>query len=172
MLSFLERNFYKCPPNVKEQLFNALIRPILEYGCSVWDPFKTCQINKLELLNNRAARFITGNHTREHGNTHKNMIALGWSPLSERRAKNKLIIFYKILHDQIHIPRVDLVQSLNPRKPLNFLIPQSSVDCHLHSFFPSTIRLWNSLPNHIKSSASVSTFKDSINKFTLKTSYI
>ena len=65
MLSFLERNFYKCPLNVTEQLFNALIRPILEYGCSVWDPFKTCQIDKLELLNKRAARFITGNHTRE-----------------------------------------------------------------------------------------------------------
>ena len=38
MLSFLERNFSKCPPKVKENLYNALVRPLLEYGCCVWDP--------------------------------------------------------------------------------------------------------------------------------------
>ena len=69
MLSFLERNFNKCPQNVKENLFNALVRPLLEYGCCAWDPYRNKQINKLEMINKRAARFITGNHKREHGNT-------------------------------------------------------------------------------------------------------
>ena len=59
MLSFLERNFYKCPYNVKINLFNALVRPILEYGCCAWDPYRNNQINKLELVYKRAARFIT-----------------------------------------------------------------------------------------------------------------
>ena len=31
MLSFLERNFQKCPRNVKEQLYFALVRPLVEY---------------------------------------------------------------------------------------------------------------------------------------------
>ena len=29
---------------------------------------------------------------------------------------------------------------------LNFPVPHSNVDSHLHSFFPNTIRLWNALP--------------------------
>ena len=171
MLSFLERNFYKCPKTVKEQLFNALVRPVLEYGCCVWDPFKVYQIQKLELLNKRAARFITGNRIREHGNTLKNMKTLGWSPLSEKRAQNKLILFYKILNNQIHVPTDDLTYSQNPRRPLNFFVPQSSVDAHLYSFFPSTIRLWNSLPYSVKSSDTLSAFKGSFNEITIRASY-
>ena len=153
-------------------LFNALVRPVLEYGCCVWDPFKLYQIQKLELLNKRTARFITGNHTREHGNTLKNMKTLGWSPLSEKRAQNKLILFYKILNNQIHVPTDDLTNSQNPRRPLNFFVPQSSVDSHLYSFFPSTIRLWNSLPYRVKSSDTLSAaFKGSFNKITIQASY-
>ena len=170
MLSFLERNFYKCPKHVKENLFNALVRPLLEYGCCAWDPYRIKQINKLEMINKRAARFITGNFVREHGNTNKNMETLGWSPLSERRAKIKLIMFYKIQSNQVHIATDNLIE--NPRKPLNFLIPYSSVDAHLYSFYPSTIRLWNSLPASLKSSSSVSAFKSSLDKHsTIRASY-
>ena len=171
MLSFLERNFYKCPENVKINLFNALVRPILEYGCCAWDPYRNKQISRLELINKRAARFVTGNHRREHGNTNKNMKSLGWSPLSERRAQIKLITFYKIQKNEVHIPSDDLVQNL--RKPLNFSVPQSKVDAHLYSYYPSTIRLWNSLPNSVKSSNSTTAFKHSLNNLTspLRSSY-
>ena len=165
MLSFLERNFRKCPKNVKENLFNALVRPILEYGCCAWDPYRNCQIDKLELINKRAARFITGNHLREHGNTKKNMMSLGWTPLSERRAKIKLIMFHKIQTKQIHIPTDDLLP--NRRKPLNFCIPQSTVDSHLYSFYPSTIRLWNPLPSSLKTIDSTTAFKNTLYSSTL-----
>ena len=100
-----------------------------------WDPYRIKQINKLEMINKRAARFITGNFVREHGNTNKNMETLGWSPLSERRAKIKLIMFYKIQSNQVHIATDNLIE--NPRKPQNFLIPYSSVDAHLYSFYPA-----------------------------------
>ena len=123
---------------------------------------------KFELLNKRAARFITGNNTRVHGNTCKNMKALGWAPLSERRAKNKLILFYKTLNNQIHVPTEDLIHSKNPRRPFNFFVPQSSVDCHLYSFFPDTIRLWNSLPDDVKASDSITAFKSSVEKITIR----
>ena len=91
MMSFLERNFFRCPPHVKEHCYNALVRPILEYGCSAWDPYRKFQIDHLEKINKRAARFITGNYNREPGNTQKNMLTLGWSPLLERRKNQKLI---------------------------------------------------------------------------------
>ena len=97
ILSFLERNFNKCPKNVKENCINALVRPILDYGCTAWDPFRILQIDKLELLNKRAARFVTGNNIREHGNTEKNMKLLGWPPLADRRSKIKLSMLYKII---------------------------------------------------------------------------
>ena len=32
-LGFIRRNLNKCPENVKEQAYLALVRPQLEYGC-------------------------------------------------------------------------------------------------------------------------------------------
>ena len=65
MLSFLEGNFSRCPPRVKEQCYFILVRPLLEYGCTAWDPYRSGQIDQLERVNKRAARFVTGNRLRE-----------------------------------------------------------------------------------------------------------
>ena len=37
-LGFLTRNFYSCPQEVKEAAYKGLVRPVLDYGSSVWDP--------------------------------------------------------------------------------------------------------------------------------------
>ena len=37
-LGFLRRNLYSCPQEVKEAAYKGLVRPILDYGSSVWDP--------------------------------------------------------------------------------------------------------------------------------------
>ena len=37
-LGFLRRNLYSCPEEVKEAAYNGLVRPVLEYGSSAWDP--------------------------------------------------------------------------------------------------------------------------------------
>ena len=129
------------------------------------------QIEKLEKINKRAARFVTGNHTFEHGNTSKNMISLGWHPLQERRAKMKTTMMFKIINDLISVNKEDLIPSSSPRRPLNFFTPQSHKNSHLHSFFPSTIRLWNSIPDSIKSSDSLDGFKSEINNYIIKCSY-
>ena len=172
MLSFLERNFYKCSSSVKEQCFNALVRPILDYGATAWDPYRDYQVKKLENVNKRAARFVTGNHNRVHGETEKNMRTLGWPPLSERRARQKLIMLNKITSNQIDIPRDDLRICYSPRFPLSYHLPSSSLDCHLNSFFPSTIRLWNSIPYVTQTSAiSAAGFKRAMNDITIRSTY-
>ena len=38
-LGFLRRNLARCPEKVKEQAYNAKVRPQLEYASSAWDPF-------------------------------------------------------------------------------------------------------------------------------------
>ena len=34
----LRRNLYSCPQEVKETAYKGLVRPVLDYGSSVWDP--------------------------------------------------------------------------------------------------------------------------------------
>ena len=37
-LGFLRRNLHSCPQEVKEAAYKGLVRPVLEYGSSVWEP--------------------------------------------------------------------------------------------------------------------------------------
>ena len=37
-LGFLRRNLYSSPQKVKEAAYKELVRPVLDYGSSVWDP--------------------------------------------------------------------------------------------------------------------------------------
>ena len=69
-------------------------------------------IKKLELINKRAARFITGNHLKEHGNTDKNMRTPRWPTLKDRRGKLKSIMLYKINSGLIHISRDGLASKM------------------------------------------------------------
>ena len=171
MLSFLERNFYRCPQKVKEQCYFTLVRPLVEYACTAWDPYDNDKIKKLELINNRAARFVTGNNLREHGNTLKNMETLGWPPLQQRRFKAKLSMLYRIRKDLISIPHDHLVPNFRSVKPDCYVPPDSSVNAHLHSFFPSAGRLWNSIPGELKSSPSLDIFKGRLAKITISDPY-
>ena len=114
-------------------------------------------------------RFVTGNHNLIHGNTEKNLKSLGWASLEERRARSKLTTLYKARTGAISIPIEDLIiPNTRTRQSSNYFIPYSSVNSHLHSFFPSTIRLWNSIPPDIQSAASIESFKGSIGKIITK----
>ena len=159
MLSFLERNFSRCPQKIKEQCYFALVRPLVEYGCTAWDPHDNDKILLLEQINKRAARFVTGNNLREHGQTLKNMVTLGWPPLSDRRGRAKLSMLYRIRNDLIFVPHDHLIGNSRNSKPDFYVPPSSSVDAHLYNFSSSAGRLWNTIPSELKSSPSLDIFK-------------
>ena len=46
---------------MKEAAYKGIVRPVLEYGSSVWDP----NTDELEKVQNRAARFVTRNYVYE-----------------------------------------------------------------------------------------------------------
>ena len=56
---FFRRNLFSCPQDVREATYKGLVRPILEYGSSVWDPHYEGLIDDLEKVQKRAARFVT-----------------------------------------------------------------------------------------------------------------
>jgi hypothetical protein len=44
--------------SIKEQAYNTLVRPLVEYASPVWDPHHQTDIRKLESVQRRVARFV------------------------------------------------------------------------------------------------------------------
>ena len=61
-LAFLRRNIQNCPQRTKTQAYNTFVRPSLEYASTVWDPHTQANINKVESIQRRVARFVTNNY--------------------------------------------------------------------------------------------------------------
>ena len=58
---------YACTQKGKEAAYKGLVRPILEYSGSVWEPSGVGLQDELENVQNRATRFVTGNYNYETG---------------------------------------------------------------------------------------------------------
>ena len=79
---------------MKEAAYKGLVRLVLEYGSSVWDPHTPGLQEELEKIQNRAARFVTGNNVFETGSMTGIFGQLKWESLKKRRKDSRLILLY------------------------------------------------------------------------------
>ena len=63
-LNFLRRNLRTCSAKSKERAYKALVRLIVEYSATVWDPYATKNIQQVEMIQRRAARWVFGRYNR------------------------------------------------------------------------------------------------------------
>ena len=164
------RNLSNCPQYIKIKCFQTLIRPTLEYASPVWDPHHQVDINAIEKVQKRAARFVTGNYKFESGNSEKNRKDLGWDSLEERRQQIKLTTFHRSRLKLLDVPTDHL--KINPRQSRRQDGPcytrlTSNVDSHKFSFYPSTTLLWNCLPLSLKNTYDIDIFSKCIKTYDL-----
>ena len=102
---------------------------------------------------------VSDNQSSSLSNTVTEMLnALNWQTLQHRRIQNSLIIImlYKIKYYRVAVEYYHLTEI---RKfDLNFFVPYSRTQYHMNSYFPRTIRYWNSLKASLKASPSLYVF--------------
>jgi len=147
-LNFIRRNIYSCPPDVKSLAYTSLVTPILEYVTAAWDPYRAKDINKLDMVQRRAARFVKRDY-RQTTSVSSLLDQLGCPSLSDRQLNNRLKIFGKTVAGRVAIDTGDLAQPLRQTRysdlDLSFTALAARTDVYKYSFFPRTIRDWNSL---------------------------
>ena len=119
-----------------------MVGPILDYASSTWDPYTQSSINKLESVQYRAARFVTG----DYGTTRsvsEMIYNLGWKTLQDRRTKAKMVMMYRIRYGLIDIFFKTILHpaTLSTRvKSVRYLQPYCRTDTYRCTFFPLGIR--------------------------------
>ena len=107
---FLHRNLRQCPSNIKSMCYKSMVRPILEYASTVWDPHTNVNITKLESVQRLATRFefCLGDYSR-YSSVTSMLQLLDLSSLQLRRKLAKLTTMYKIINSNLHIPSNSLI---------------------------------------------------------------
>ena len=131
-----------------ERSYVSFIRPKLEYASVIWDNCNTLDSDRLEAFQLGIARTVTG---ARRGTSHASLYSeTNWQTLKERRTLNKLKFLIKIESGQ----SPQYLQSLLPdkarassRNSNNFLLPKTRTETYRNSFLPSTLKLWNELPD-------------------------
>ena len=152
-------------PSNSELLKRRMVRPILEYASTVWSPYTNSSIYNLEMVQQRAARFITNTYSPWASVTEV-LDHLNLPTLEQRRNNLKLVMMYKMVHRQVHIDNgTYLIPTASQTRghDQRFLQPHSRIDSYLYSYYPSTIKLWNNLSSSTVESPTLSTFKQCIN---------
>ena len=153
-LGFLRRNLRVRSQALKQLAYFALVRPCLEYACSVWDPHTETAIKQLEAVQRRAARWVV-NRYRQTSSVSDMLSDLQWPSLQTRRRQARLTNLFKHVNNLMVIDSsvAPSLQTPNPLRPctrqshpLTFENKGCRTSYRQSSFFPRTIREWNALP--------------------------
>lgn len=166
-LGFLRRNLHMANWETKLVAYTTLIRSQLEYASIIWNPHQLFLTQKLELVQNRATRFILKNYTRTSITSLKEK--LGLPPLADRRKISRLASLHTLYY---HCPsKRELYCRAAPHisartdnsQKLHLVTPRTN----LFKFSPLQLASyeWNSLPDNIVIIQESSAFRDSLNTY-------
>ena len=137
MLAFIQRNLKSCQRQIKADAYLMYVRPILEYAVAVWTPHTKCDIDRLEAVQRRAARFVTSDYNRTSSSVTVMLDNLNWSTLISRRQKSRLCLLYKIIHNLVD---VTLPSYITPATRFTrghdqkFILPQPRINAYKFIF--------------------------------------
>ena len=60
VLNVLRHTMLGCDSEAKYRAYKAIVRPLLEYTCVVWSPHSVKDVNLVEAVQRRAARWVCG----------------------------------------------------------------------------------------------------------------
>ena len=167
-LGFIRRNLKHCNRKFKEAAYISLVRSLFDYSSTVWDPHLQKDIDRIENVQCRAARFIYSDYKRTSSITAM-MNELGWKPLNERRKEQRLVLLFKIVNDGFDLVAIPADNNIecnqHPSRTSNskqIKALSATTEIYKHSFFPRTVKDWNMLTESAMSSKTVEGFKAAI----------
>ncbi|XP_054257354.1 uncharacterized protein LOC128982422 [Macrosteles quadrilineatus] len=136
-------------------LYIHLVRPILEFSSTVWNPYQSGQIARLENTQSRFVRLVGLRLGMQYRAVpvHDLQLQLNLLPLSTRREVNDVLFLKKLITSSIDAPdlllELDFRTSRSLRHTQLFARRQYSTQYMYHSALPRLQRLANNLPGQL-----------------------
>lgn len=151
------------------KMYLPFIQPVLEYANIISDICTLQESHLLETVQIEATRITTQLlRTSPKTNLYKD---LSIEPLQVCWKNHTINAMYKVLNSpqylaDLTVPYLSQEPNYNLRSTgHNWRFPQCRTITYSNSFIPSTIQVWNPLPENIKSATSLETFKFALKSY-------
>ena len=159
-----------------EKVIHAMISSRLDYCNSLLSGVSKNLIGKLQRVQNSAARIVCQVSRREHMTPV--LHSLHWLPVEKRIEYKILLLIYKAIQCASPSYLCDILQNYTPVKTLRsssyklLSVPKTKFKSYGdRAFSVFGPKLWNKLPERIKSIESIDTFKTELKTFLFKEYY-
>ncbi len=147
-----------------EKLVHAFMTSRLDYCNALLGGCPASSINKLQIVQNAAARVLT--RSRKYDHITPILQSLHWLPIKFRISYKILLLAYKALNDLAPAYLTNLLSRYNPTRSLRsqnsglLVVPRIAKSTKGgRTFSYLAPKLWNSLPDNVQGSDTLSLFK-------------
>lgn len=149
-------------------LYKSLVRPLLEYCCPLWNPFKVSDIQSIENVQRHFTSKIRGFESLCYWERLKELNLMS---LQRRRERYIIIYMWKILNCQVPND-VGVNWIMNSRLGFKASVPSIAVNRKISQAYESSFsihgaKLWNALPKSINCESHFNSFKALLDPFLL-----
>ena len=152
------------------KLYKVYIRPHLEYAVQAWSPWTKKDIECLENVQRRVVKMTSGLRSLTYEDR---LIELDIQSLEARRLRGDMIQTWKVLHHHDNIKEDSLFTRRTAgsatttrlsSSPFNLEHKRSNLNIRRNSFSNRVVDPWNKLPNFVKESPTLLSFKKDYDK--------
>ena len=164
ILGYIKRQFKTRQPDTILKLYNALVRPHLEYAVQFWSPSQRNDIERLEKVQAKATKMIP---SIRNINYERRLARLNLFSLEKRRLRGQLIETFKILKgiDNIDYRNLFALSDNQTRSNGWKLELKRFNTSQCGNFFTYNVpTFWNKLPAEVVNCTSVEQFKTKLDK--------
>ena len=147
-----------------ETIYTCFVRPALEYGSIIWQSCTQTEGNRLEAIQLRAAKIITGGIIRTNSNLLYEETKI--EKLESRRDRQLLLFFHKLMNDNVpaYLESIKPAENINRhnrnlRNRNDLDAPRSRIKKYEDSLIIKAVSLWNNLPTAAKNIPDYYSFK-------------
>jgi hypothetical protein len=162
--------------NTAEMMVHAFITSRIDIGNSLLYGIPKTQLNRLQRIQNIAARMIT--YTKPQHHITPVLHDLHWLPVEQRIMFKVALFVHKIIYSSAPAYLTQLVEVYEPARTdlrsANKMLLQEKVvrnQWGSRSFHASAAKIWNSLPLTVRSANKLPSFKTELKTHLFKTAY-
>ena len=151
--------------NVLFMAFTVFVRPTLEYCSTIWNPFRLCDIKRIESVQRRFTKRLYGLHNLSYADR---LRVLNSESLQSRRIKSDLKLYFAIINNLTSISSTDFFTikhsvTRSGGTGHSLIMPRFHSNMERYLFKNRCINVWNVLPVSIINSSSLQCFKSRLN---------